>query len=93
MVIAEEVAALTRVARAASDALAPAARAEQVLVELQALVPFVCAQFTRWDPVEHRHTTLASHGYADPLLEHLSGAKFEGELAQLGMHAVRDHNG
>ena len=83
---ADEVAALTRVARAASDALAPAARAEQVLAELQGLVPFVCAQFTCWDPVEQRHTTLASQGYADPLLDHLSGSTFEGELTQLGMH-------
>ena len=87
--IAGEVAALTRVARAASDALAPAARAEQVLAELQALVPFVCAQLTCWDPVEQRHTTLASHGYADPLLEHLSGPFFEDELSQLGMHGSR----
>jgi DNA-binding CsgD family transcriptional regulator len=89
MAIADEVAALTRVARAASDALAPSARAEQVLAELQSLVPFVCAQFTCWDPVEHSHSTLASHGYADPLLEHLSGEKFEGELTSLGMHASR----
>ena len=72
---ADEVTALTRVARAASDALAPAARAEQVLAELHGLVPFVCAQLTCWDPVEGRHSTLASHGYADPLLEHLSGPR------------------
>ena len=87
-VTAGEVAALTRVARAASDALAPAARAEQVLTELRGLVPFVCAQFTCWDPVEQRHTTLASHGYEEPLLEHLSGTEFEGELTELGMHST-----
>ena len=86
---AEEFTALTRVARAASDALAPAARAEQVLAELQGLVPFVCAQLTCWDPVEERHSTLASHGYAEPLLEHLSGPMFESELAQLDMLRTR----
>ena len=86
---AEEVTALTRVARAASDALTPAARAEQVLAELHGLVPFVCAQLTCWDPVEGRHSTLASHGYADPLLEHLSGPTFENELAQLDMLRTR----
>jgi DNA-binding CsgD family transcriptional regulator len=89
MVSAEEVTALTRVARAASDVLAPAARAEQVLTELQGLVPFVCAQLTRWDPVEGRHSTLASQGYAEPLLEHLSGPIFERELAQLDMLRTR----
>jgi DNA-binding CsgD family transcriptional regulator len=86
---AGEVAALTRVARAASDVLAPAARAEQVLAELRGLVPFVCAQLTRWDPVAQRHATLASHGYEDPLLDHLASPVFEGELTQLGMHATR----
>ena len=80
-VSAEEFTAITRVARAASDVLAPAARAEQVLTELQGLVPFVCAQLTRWDPVEGRHSTLASQSYAEPLLEHLSGPTFESELA------------
>ncbi len=85
----EDVTALMRVARAASDPLAPAARAEQVLAELQGLVPFVCAQLTRWDPLERRHTTLASSGYAEPLLDHLAGAKFEDEVTQLGMHRTR----
>jgi DNA-binding CsgD family transcriptional regulator len=88
-VAVEDVTALMRVARAASDPLAPAARAEQVLAELQGLVPFVCAQLTRWDPLERRHSTLASHGYGEPLLDHLSGPSFEGELAQLGMHRSR----
>ena len=86
----EDVNALMRVARAASDPLAPAARAEQVLAELQGLVPFVCAQLTRWDPHEQSHATLSrATGYADPLLEHLSGPSFEGELTQLGMHRTR----
>lgn len=84
-VAVEDVTALMRVARAASDPLAPAARAEQVLAELQGLVPYVCAQLTRWDPHEQSHATLASHGYADPLLEHLSGPRCEAELTQLGM--------
>jgi DNA-binding CsgD family transcriptional regulator len=88
-VAVEEVAALTRVARAASDALAPVARAEQVLAELRGLVPFVCAQLTCWDPIERRHVTLASHGYADPVLEHLSGPAFESELEQLDMRRTR----
>jgi DNA-binding CsgD family transcriptional regulator len=88
-VAVEDVAALTCIARAASDALAPAARAEQVLAELRGLVPFVCAQLTCWDPIEQRHATLASHGYADPLLEHLSGPSFESELVQLDMHRTR----
>jgi DNA-binding CsgD family transcriptional regulator len=88
-VAVEDVNALMRVARAASDPLAPAARAEQVLAELQGLVPYVCAQLTRWDPHEQAHATLASRGYADPLLEHLSGPSFEAELTQLGMRRTR----
>jgi DNA-binding CsgD family transcriptional regulator len=36
--------------------------------------------------VEQRHTTLASHGYQEPLLDHLGGEKFEGEVTDLGMH-------
>ena len=86
---AEDFAAVTRVARAASDALAPAARAEQVLAELRGLVPYVCAQLTRWDPIEQRHSTLASLGYADALLDHLSGPSFESELEQLDMWRTR----
>jgi DNA-binding CsgD family transcriptional regulator len=84
-----EVDALSRVARAASDALPPAARAGQVLEALQGIVPSVCAQLTRWDPVEQRHSTLASHGYAGALLDHLAGPTFEGELTELGMHRSR----
>jgi DNA-binding CsgD family transcriptional regulator len=84
-----EVDVVSRVARAATDALAPAARAEQVLAELHALVPYVCAQLTRWDPFEQRHSTLASQGYEEPLLDHLSGPFFEDELTQLGMHDSR----
>jgi DNA-binding CsgD family transcriptional regulator len=84
-----EIDALTRVAGAASDALAPAARAEQVLAELHAIVPYVCAQLTRWDPFEQEHSTLASQGYGEPLLDHLSGPFFEGELTELGLHSSR----
>ena len=89
MVSAEDVTALTRVARAASDALAPAARAEQVLTELHGLVPFVCAQLTCWDPVEG--ATRRSRATATPSrCSSISpGPAFERELAQLDMLRTR----
>src|ERR1700712_5725148 len=73
-----EIDSLTRVAGAASDALAPAARAEQALAELYAIVPYVHARLTR----EVEHARVVARAHRQPLSEargELDGCAVGGE--------------
>lgn len=82
-----QVAAVARIARAASGMAQPAERGADVLEELRALVPFACAELSIWDSVGRFHRTLSNEGYSSALLDYLNGEVVLDALDELGMVA------
>ena len=76
---------IARVARAATEPLAPADRAAAVLEELGRIVPFDHAEIAAVDPFDGSRRLLANVGYADELLNHFHGPQFEEEIRSLDM--------
>jgi DNA-binding CsgD family transcriptional regulator len=77
---------VSRVARAASEALAPAERASAVLEALRAVVPFDHAEIAAVDPFDGSRRLLANVGYSDDMLDHFHGPEFDEEIRSLDMH-------
>lgn len=77
---------IARVARAATEPLAPADRAAAVLEELGRIVPFDHAEIAAVDPFDGSRRLLANVGYTDELLNHFHGPQFEEEIRSLDMH-------
>ena len=79
--------AVAQIAGAASAPLPPEERAQSVLSELRAFVPFDHAEIATLDPFRGTPVLLANDGYDPNLLEHLHGSQFATELSLLGMRA------
>jgi DNA-binding CsgD family transcriptional regulator len=80
-----QLAAVSRVARAASEIVPPPERSAGVLEELRGLIPFVCAEFSAWDPIAGAHRTLSNDGYSSELLDHFNGEIVLAVLDELDM--------
>ncbi len=77
---------VTRVARAASEPLAPVERANAVLEALRCVVPFDHAEIAAIDPFDGSRRLLANAGYSDDMLTHFHGPEFDEEIRSLDMH-------
>ncbi len=77
---------IARVARAASEPLAPRERAVAVLAALREVVPFDHAALSFVDPLDGQRRLLANDGYDESLLDHLNGPDFDEEIRSLDMH-------
>lgn len=79
-------ASMGRVAAVAADgALSRAARAAGVLEELRALVPFVGAELSPWDPIREEHRVLANAGYDQAVVSWLNGPVMAEESRRIGV--------
>jgi len=79
---------IARVARAATEPLAPADRAAAVLEELRSVVPYDHAEIAVVDPFDGSRRGLANVGYPDDMLTHFHGPQFEEEIRSLNMHVT-----
>jgi DNA-binding CsgD family transcriptional regulator len=77
---------IARVARAATEPLAPPDRAAAVLEALRSVVPFDHAEISAIDPFDGSRRVLANEGYAEEMLNHFHGEQFEEEIRSLDMH-------
>jgi len=76
-----------RVAAAATDQDSAYARADEVLDELKALIPFVAADFSAIDPVSGEHVQLARREYSDRTISALRDTRFVDTLDLLKLRA------
>lgn len=82
--------AAARITAAAGDSVAIIERAENVLDELTALVPYVGAQLAAWDVRTGVHRTVAHRGYGKDMLDALNGPSYRNDPGGwLVMESVR----
>jgi DNA-binding CsgD family transcriptional regulator len=82
-----DLAAVGAIAEAASAGTVPTECAAVVLEQLQGLVPYECAELSCYDPVSSDPRVLANVGYADALIEHMHGSRWEHAADDLGLRS------
>ena len=77
-----------RVAAAVSQPDQPTTRAEAVLDELRAIIPFEAAEISAWDPLREVMVPLANDGYDERVLEAAHSRQNLDDIRRLGMPAT-----
>ena len=79
---------VARVARAATEPLAPADRAAAVLEALHDVLAYDHAEIAVFDPFDGTRRALANVGYSEEMLTHFHGPQFDEEIRSLNMHVT-----
>jgi DNA-binding CsgD family transcriptional regulator len=86
--LADVMGVVGRVAAVAADQDSAQVRAEYVLDELEALIPFAAADFSAIDPVSGDYVQLARRGYSDQIIAGLRDSRFVETLDLLGLQTT-----